>query len=325
MVLRLRNEHLVGRCRDRHRRNSVRSGYYGDRLRRAEEIHQDCTSRVDGRPCSDGLRRGGGVHHHVHLLRASNSTSISQQAWSAKVRPEHLVGPSPQSRIEPTKIIKFSHQPKARMGHVKIIPERWPLLKGSIEHILPVVRIRPAVKILLGAVIEGGNAARGVHEHQRHLESGRGASCGGEKARVIVIIKIEDQRIQGRRIIIGHGQIIIPTFDGSGGAGSGRKHAAHLIIKRVVQHAFHFVNAARFCAGVGAALIVGPVENLPELEEVRFIRSLRHRPHRRRPIIPKSHLHMFRGIDSVSIESHSLDPIGPNLPHFLPNVGSFRF
>ena len=211
------------------------------------------------------------------------------------------------------------------MGHVKIIPERWPLLKGSIEHILPVVRIRPAVKILLGAVIEGGNAPRGVHEHQRHLESGCGASRGGEKARVIVIIQIEDQRIQGRRIIIGCGQIIVPTFNGAGGAGGSRKHAAHLIIKRVVQHAFHFVNAARFCASVGTALTVGPVENLPELEEVRFIRSLRRRSDRRRPIIPKPHLHMFHGIDSVSIEAHGLDPIRPDLPHFLPNVGSFRF
>ena len=189
MVLRLRNERLVGRWWDGHRRNSVRSGYDGDRLRRVEEIHKHCTGRVSGRPRYNGLRSGGGIHHHVHLLlRFSNPASISQQAWSTKVRPEHLVGPSSQSRIEPTKIVKFSHQPKARMGHVKIIPERWPLLKGSIEHILPVVRIRPAVKILLGAVIERGNAPRGVHEHQRHLESGCGASCGGEKARVIVII-----------------------------------------------------------------------------------------------------------------------------------------
>ena len=211
------------------------------------------------------------------------------------------------------------------MGHVKIIPERWPLLKGSTEHILPVVRVRSAVEILFGPVIEGGNASRGVHEHQRHLEPGRGASGGCKKARVVVIIQIQDQRIQGRRIIIGHSQIIVTTFNGAGGAGGSRKHAAYLIIKRVVQHAFHFVNAARFRASVGAALAVGAVENLPELEEVRFIRSLRHRPHRRRPIIPKSHLHMFHGIDSISIEAHGLNPIRPDLPHFLPNVGSFRF
>ena len=140
-----------------------------------------------------------------------------------------------------------------------------------------------------------------------------------------MVVQVEDQGVQSGRIVVCRGQVTVAPFDLPCVARTAAKHATHLIIKRVIQHAVHFVNATRFCASVGAALAVGAVENLPELEEVRFIQSLRHRPHRRRPIIPKSHLHMFHGIDSISIEAHSLDPIGPDLLHFLPNVGSFRF
>ncbi len=233
------------------------------------------------------------------------------------------MGSGPEAGIQPAQVVEFGHQPEARVGHIEVVPQRRPLLEGPVKHILAIVGIRPAVKILLRAVIEARDAPGGVQEDQCHLEPGRGASGGGEETRVVVIIKIENQGIQRSGIIIRRSKVVVSRLDGPGSAGRGGEDAVHLVVQRVVQHAFHFVNAAAFGSRVGTAFAVRTVKDLAELEKVRLVGCLGGFADFRGPGVPETHLHVFHGIEAVGIESHGVDPVGPDFLHFLADVGGF--
>ena len=67
-----------------------------------------------------------------------------------------------QRRIQPAKIIEARHLQILTLGHVEIIPQRRPLLVLAVKHVLTVFRVIATIEILLRAVIQIGNAARGV-------------------------------------------------------------------------------------------------------------------------------------------------------------------
>ena len=167
------------------------------------------------------------------------------------------------------------------MGHVEVVSQGRPLLVETVEHVFPVGRVRAAVKILLRAVVQRGNAPRGVHKNQGHLQTGRGAPRGVQETGVVVVVQVQDQRIQGGGIVVGRRQIVVTGLNLAGVAGGGREHTAHLVVERVVKHALHFIGRGGFCAGVRTHLGVGSIKHLPELEKVGFVRGLGRRPDRR--------------------------------------------
>jgi len=280
LVVGLRDEGFVGRGGNRHRGNPVDAGGHCYCFRRIEKIHQHRPGRMDGGAGPDRLGGGRGVHDHKDLLGGSNPARISQQAGGAKVRPKVVMGAGAQRGIESPQIIEFGHQLKPRMGHVEVVAQGRPLFVEPIEHVLPVGRVRAAVKILLRAVVQRGNAPRGVHEDQGHLQTSCGAARGIQKTWVVMVVQIQDQRIQGGGIVVSRGQIVVTALNLAGVAGGRGKHAAHLVIERIVEHALHFVDPAGFRARVGTHLGIGSVKHLPELEKIRFVRGLGRRPDR---------------------------------------------
>ena len=232
--------------------------------------------------------------------------------------------PRAQCRVEPAQVVQLGHQFEAGAGHVEVVAVGRAALELTVEHVLAAPRVRTTVEVLLRAVIKARNAARRVKERQRHLEArGVSADAGAEEPRVVVVVEVEHQRIERRRVVVQCAQVAVATLDLAGAARGRSEHAADLVIHRIVEHAIHLVVAAGFCARVGTALAVGSVENLAEHEKVRLVGRRRGGSDHRRPFIPESHLDVFDRVDAIGIEPRGVDPVTPDLLHLGPHVGRF--
>ena len=123
------------------------------------------------------------------------------------------------------------------MSHIEVISDRWSLLEMPGKHVLPIVWVAPTIKGLFSAVIEAGNASRGVKERQRHLQARRVVVgvARAEEARLIVIIQKRHQPHRRCRVIIGRNGVVV-VLDLFGIARRGGKDTVNRKIKRVIQH-----------------------------------------------------------------------------------------
>jgi hypothetical protein len=158
------------------------------------------------------LRRGGGVDDHANLL-PGEASGVGEEPGRVPIDPKDLVGAGAQGRVEAAEVVEFGHELEARAGHAEVVAERGALLVGTVKHVLPVGRVGPAVEILLGPVVEAGDAARGVEKGQGQLEPGRRAAAGVEKARVVVVVEIEHERVERGGIVVRCRQVVVAVLD----------------------------------------------------------------------------------------------------------------
>ena len=114
--------------------------------------------------------------------------------------------------IETAEIVQLRDKLEERMRHVETVHARLAgVLELSGEHVLAIVRIRPAVERLFGALIKTRDAARGVEKFQRHGETvGVTVGVGGvQEARGVMIIKEGDELILCVRIVVGSEGVVV--------------------------------------------------------------------------------------------------------------------
>ena len=144
----------------------------GDGFVGVQQIDERGAGRVNRPAVRQGLRGTGSVKNDEHLLRAEPAR-IGEEPGPAELSPLVDLRAERQRRIKPAEIIQPGDELKQRMRHVETVHAREAgILELAGKHVLAVVGVGGAVERLLGAVIEAGNAARGVEKRQRDGQAG---------------------------------------------------------------------------------------------------------------------------------------------------------